>query len=158
MKKQASMITGGECFLGSIVMFLVMIFMFLVLFTRAADNGTIIPEIFIPVYIFAPFVLIFLIAGIISIVKHNKIKKLKETGKKSVCKIVNFKEYSGARSCGVSHYMIVEYKGFSGIRYNLKVRISGEVEHKTKIGYMIICYIQDELCYVDEEKIIVVNQ
>lgn len=158
MKKQASMTTGGEYFLGSIVMFLVMIFMFLVLFTPAKNNGIIIPEIFIPVYIFAPFVLIFLIAGIISIVKYNKIKKLKETGKKSVCKIVNFKEYSGGRSCRVSHYMIVEYKGFSGIKYNLKVRISGEVVHKTRIGDMIECYIQDELCYVDEEKIIVVNQ
>ncbi|MCR5231807.1 MAG: hypothetical protein K6B64_04085 [Acholeplasmatales bacterium] len=158
MKRQPSITTGGECIFSSVIMFLVMIFIFLVVFTPAADKGIIIPEIFIPVYMFAPFVLIFLIAGIISIVKYNKIKKLKETGKKSVCKIVNFKEYSGGRLHIVSHYMIVEYKSFSGIKYNLKVRISGEVVHKTKIGDMIVCYIQDELCYVDEEKIIVVNQ
>jgi len=53
--------------------------------------------------------------------------------------------------------MIVEYKGFSGEKYKLEVRIPGEVVHKTRIGDMIECYIQDELCYVDEEKIIVVN-
>ena len=158
MKKQASMTTGGEFILGSIVMFLVMLFMFLYLFGSSADNGTIIPEIFIPVYIFVPFGLIFLIAGIISIVKYNKIKKLKETGKKSVCKIVNFKEYSGARSCRVSHYMIVEYKGFSGIKYNLKVRISGEVVHKTKIGDMIYCYIDGDDCFVDVDDINVVKE
>lgn len=158
MERQPSMTTARGLIIASLLLFGALFFWFIVVIGPEITEGKIVPESFIPMYFLTPIIIILLTAGIVSVVRYNEAKKIKETGKKSICKIVDFKEYSGGRSHRVSYYMIVEYRGFSGEKYKLEVRIPGEVVHKTKIGDKIYCYIDGDDCFVDVDDINVVKE
>ena len=89
--------------------------------------------------------------GVFEIKRGLTDKKVRANGKRSVCRIEDFKVRSNRY--GHTIWMDVRFKTASGKEDRYSARVGQDAINKFKQGTMIECYVLGENCYVDKNNL-----
>ena len=109
------------------------------------------PRVLITFILMGSASLFIFILGVLEIKRGLTDKKVRANGKRSVCRIEDFKVRSNRY--GHSIRMKVKFKTASGQQDYYSASVGQDAINKFKQGMMIECYVLGENCYVDKDNL-----
>ena len=95
--------------------------------------------------------IVLIMFGIKELSKNNS-DSITDGGDKSFATIISFRR-TNIDNISSIYYMIIEYKGESGLTHKSIIPIDYEDYSSCRIGNKIECFIKGEECYIDSENI-----
>ena len=114
------------------------------------------PRVLITFILMGSASLFIFILGVLEIKRGLTDKKVRANGKRSVCRIEDFKVRSNRY--GHTIWMDVRFKTASGKEDHYSARVGQDAINKFKQGMSVECYVLGENCYVDPKNLRLVEK